>query len=882
MGSAVSLAVAQGGNIPDTHALFLVLTGAEPGVYRSTDSGGHWTKLTLLDGAAARYVSLSPEYATDATLWVASASHGILRSADGGDTWQAPAAVLSNCGPVQVTGEGPGRQLWAACDGKLNTSTDGGVQWEISGPSNLAVATVATSPLLKTVFVGTDNGGGIWRGRPDTSTVVVMDEAGAPVAEAEVYRNGALAGRTAANGVLETPLAAGDQLVACVLLKTEPSKRGYHNPGGGANWAYRLYITSVAIPVTGEPAPAVVSNPQKIQYLTLRKDNTLIGFNLVASVEWDATAQFLEELRQGFALASRALYDASNGQMLFERVSIYDDNVALGSADVQIRTSSHVWPYASLAALLCRPERRVTGGFILTGRYFNGASSRVGAWNQQIAYSMLLHEFGHYGLEVHDSYYYFAPFPNKDSASCTGREIHHNQTPDINATLMDSLYATEFSMYNVPGVWRDLCLRTAQYQWDRRSDRETIVAVYQGTDAQWKLKTPADDGQVVAGPHVIPVAQWSRAEVAADAQSGACLTPPTLQVIRADGSPVPGSVVLLQRGSRLIEQGRTDGEGEITLLGAASGDWVTYEVLPPLLGAVNAAQTAFLEPRYIAREATACPASQVHAAGNSDQGAAATQVVVQPAAYDLHIQVTPSTPPNLQQAALRVMASTSLIAPPTVTWMQLGAESSVTPPLGYDPAAQAYVGSLTLASGLPAEGVLLVDAVDAQQRKVHTVVNLRLETVTPEVDQRIVSADGQAELSISANSLQGEGQISWQAQWVNAPAPVDLEMIAGPYELRISPSLTEVNPNPNLHAASLSLYYVERSASGEHIDLNSLQSRLGWAAVDSPGDERPLDRAPGDCARPSRQQGLCIVWALAVADIPSPDSAIAARECSIR
>ena len=61
----------------------------------------------------------------------------------------------------------------------------------------------------------------------------------------------------------------------------------------------------------------------------------------------------------------------------------------------------------------------------------------------------------------------------------------------------------------------------------------------------------------------------------------------------------------------------------------------------------------------------------------------------------------------------------------------------------------------------------------------------------------------------------------WQSQWVDAPTPAGLEVVAGPFDLRVSPTLTTVDPN--FDAASLSLYYVERSASGEQIDAGSLQ-----------------------------------------------------------
>ena len=237
------------------------------------------------------------------------------------------------------------------------------------------------------------------------------------------------------------------------------------------------------------------------------------------------------------------------------------------------------------------------------------------------------------------------------------------------------------------------------------------------------------------------------------------MTPPTLQVIRPDGSPAAGASVLLQRGGRLIDQGVTALDGTITVLGAAPGDLVTFEVLPPLLGAADAAQASTFGVRYIAREAVVCPTSLLPAAGEPDRQMAPATVVVQPTTYDVRVQIAPADPSDPQRAALRVQASTTLAAPPTVTWMQIGADGSSHPGLSYDSAAQTYVGTLQLAPAAPVQGVLLVDAVDNQQRKVHTAVNLHLELATTTVDQRIISGDGQAELSIPANSLRGEGQI---------------------------------------------------------------------------------------------------------------------------
>jgi hypothetical protein len=145
-----------------------------------------------------------------------------------------------------------------------------------------------------------------------------VDEDSRPVTSAEVFWNGQFAGATNAEGRLALPaLAVGDQLVARwrVLEQASPKKNHMHQ--SGQNWAYRLYITSMEIPGTGIPVPFTVANLDAPQVLTVRRSNTLIGFNIVASVEWDADEQYLGELEDGMLRASAYLYHASNGQNAF-------------------------------------------------------------------------------------------------------------------------------------------------------------------------------------------------------------------------------------------------------------------------------------------------------------------------------------------------------------------------------------------------------------------------------------------------------------------------------------------------------------------------------------------------------------------------------------
>ena len=181
------------------------------------------------------------------------------------------------------------------------------------------------------------------------TNILVQDEADAPVAEAQVFRNGSLVGTTDAEGGLYiSGLANGDTLVARKRILEQTTNKQSHNQDSTQNWAYRVYITSLTIPKDTNPVPYTVSDSTMVQVLVLKKSNTLIGFNILAVVEWDANNVYFGELLQGFQNASSYLYDATDGQMLFERVTIYDNNQNMGDADYQFRASNQEWPRANV------------------------------------------------------------------------------------------------------------------------------------------------------------------------------------------------------------------------------------------------------------------------------------------------------------------------------------------------------------------------------------------------------------------------------------------------------------------------------------------------------------------------------------------------------
>ena len=120
--------------------------------------------------------------------------------------------------------------------------------------------------------------------------------------------------------------------------------------------------------------------------LRLERRNTLIGFNLRASIEWDATPADFVRYRDHLYDLSELLYNATDGQMLVEQVTIADDGLYWDEADVQI--------YASLnQAANADPD----------GLFDDSDHIRLNPNDAHFA-GTFLHEFGHYAFGVRDEY----------------------------------------------------------------------------------------------------------------------------------------------------------------------------------------------------------------------------------------------------------------------------------------------------------------------------------------------------------------------------------------------------------------------------------------------------------------------------------------------
>ncbi len=243
---------------------------------------------------------------------------------------------------------------------------------------------------------------------PDSTLIRVVNQFGQPVADAEVTATTAELGVTSSAGLLATTdLADGRLIAARKLLVERETSRADHARDSDQNWSFRCYTTSATLAhnASGNNVEIdidAVSATAPVQELVLLPTNALVGFNLLVSVEWDATSAELLTYRDRFLETSELLYNATDGQFCIERVSVVDNARSWDSADVRIHASINQSSFATLNGV-AGSSGRITMNPI--DSFFPGT---------------LLHELGHYLFGVRDEYKEASGWdPANGSARCT-------------------------------------------------------------------------------------------------------------------------------------------------------------------------------------------------------------------------------------------------------------------------------------------------------------------------------------------------------------------------------------------------------------------------------------------------------------------------------
>lgn len=623
--------------------------------------------------------------------------------------------------------------------------------------------------------------------------IIVKDEQGANVEGAQVFRNGKLIGTTNAQGVLSvSEMAATDELVARKLITEVETERQFHNQDSSKNWAYRIYITSLSPDDNGELQPYIVSDVSSDQTLKVKKSSPLVGFNIVVSTEWNASQTILDELRQGFSSASAYLFDATNGQMLFERVTIQDNKVAWSHVDYRILADNHIIPATQTSSLFYK--------VISMPRNYSRWTSNA-TWSHREAFTALIHEFSHLSLGLWDSYFYYWPwdsgyfsYKHTKDVYCTSE---NNSTPFMSqnyfataATLMDvEANTSEYAMKGINGLWVDKCNKTAQTQLNSgESDWQTIKRKFtdKNNPARWEIQTPT---RVIAGPGNITVSGWSTATIALNYGEENTCPPFQVKVLDEKGNPASEVDVTVKKTYANLYQGKTNLNGEIQILGASPGDILVAKLSMLPFGKTRSSNIT-------------CTPGQ-----SSPEESQTMQLQLD--AFNVYTTISPGG--SASQARLKVEASVDLSGPPQVMLYQDGVETPFSVSLTSD-GQGAYTGSADLDTNLPASGSFRVAAQDAQGNAVQNSGLFNLLQVDARQFSMLTSSNSAVELTLPAGALSANSALSIVPTQGCAAMPEDMAVLAGPYALIGQAGLSLTRETP------LSMYYLDQVQADRYAD----------------------------------------------------------------
>jgi hypothetical protein len=409
---------------------------------------------------------------------------------------------------------------------------------------------------------------------------MVVDEKGFAVGGAEIYADGNLKGRTDTSGTLivEPTIPVGTKVIARKMVYESATDRAYHKDGSYQNWKGRWYISNLAVNNDGNLAMDVVtipSDPLGYQIIRVLKRNTLVGLNLVVSFEWDASAAELETWKQELIKASYRLYNATDGQVMIERVKMADDGTYWVDTDVRVLAdryygakskrsaffnTSSSWPCSDIPHWPCaNPHVRLSRGSLTSDD-----TAKV-----------LVHELGHYLFGVRDEYEGKFWGDSYCTAKLKSAEPPYEPDSEYAACVMNTHWNTNKFCSLLP----ENSHRIGTEQ-GIASCWQNILAAFSDSNSnkRWVLQSPDTRGVIVGQINhgSLPLPAWAPNVTVENRGKPSLCAEKLFRVVASDGTPIRGHEMDLTDLFRTwsINEGVTDANGEIIITGMHLGDRV--------------------------------------------------------------------------------------------------------------------------------------------------------------------------------------------------------------------------------------------------------------------------------------------------------------------
>jgi hypothetical protein len=302
-------------------------------------------------------------------------------------------------------------------------------------------------------------------------------------------------------------------------------------------------------------------------------------FNVMVALEWLPNTRDLQQLEWAFRSASDFLYDVTDGYMAFGQVMVVGREF-LNNADIAIMASNRLQGRAWREGLH-KPEKNLP---IRLGRGNWRGRSRISIpWDEPEGYRTIIHEWGHYALNLFDSYLKKVDIaPKQGNPERLFKFDQHDATFDAasrRAAVMPTLAKIENSIMVTLEGTSELAFRpnepndvTRDTEWTKL--RET----YRGLPSN----RPENAGPVRL-PLPLPLFVW---DPAIDPSQNAT-PPPTVpqafseEILKPIGAPPVRCWMYTMRPAgtgvkrRLVAQGTLDDRAALSasaLLGAGDGD----------------------------------------------------------------------------------------------------------------------------------------------------------------------------------------------------------------------------------------------------------------------------------------------------------------------
>jgi hypothetical protein len=344
----------------------------------------------------------------------------------------------------------------------------------------------------------------------------------------------------------QATLSPGDRLLAIAPITTTER--------------YTLYYTN-GTPTDDGLLTDIVEH-SGLKELTVSREHPLLLFNLHVSLEWDAhtDSAFLERMRNDLKLASKDLYDFTDGQVALGKVTLHQGADHWAYSDVVVHATNDLRPFADQGGIvvtdtvdLKRPAVSYSPGQVHIGPMWN-RKGEPGKNFENDWSRILAHELSHYLLYQEDSY---LGFTDEEALtivdSCTGSAMGDVYKSDNTEFVFDQNH------------WDQKCGNTLANTTLQRHEWDTLKLWYPD------LIIPQSP---LAGPELMPF-NLTDVEVRAPSKLTEQLGNPTITINYAKPavSSTAARAFLIRDDKYMLDLGRLDeGFNRVLARGAVRGD----------------------------------------------------------------------------------------------------------------------------------------------------------------------------------------------------------------------------------------------------------------------------------------------------------------------